>query len=115
MHGGGTPSHAPCHGDRHRQDETGHCSSVPGPISEAVSAYLLRGGPQCAWKPDHGEFSTTKVVSGKTFAEIFGLKGLTEVMPDLETKVHICTIQGLVAVYSTPPILPRRHPSISTT
>lgn len=43
-----------------------------------------------------GEFSTTKVVSGKTFAEIFGLKGLMDVTPDLETKVHICTIQGLV-------------------
>jgi len=43
-----------------------------------------------------GEFSTTKVVSGKTFADIFGLKGLEEVTPDLETKVHICTIQGLV-------------------
>ncbi|MBB3164657.1 type I restriction enzyme R subunit [Rhizobium laguerreae] len=43
-----------------------------------------------------GEFSTTKVVSGKTFAEIFGLKGLGDVSPDVETKVHICTIQGLV-------------------
>jgi len=43
-----------------------------------------------------GEFSTTKVVSGKTFADIFGLKGLDDVTPDLETKVHICTIQGLV-------------------
>ncbi|RWQ14151.1 type I restriction-modification system endonuclease [Mesorhizobium sp.] len=43
-----------------------------------------------------GEFSTTKVVSGKTFAEIFGLKGLEDVTPELETKVHICTIQGLV-------------------
>lgn len=43
-----------------------------------------------------GEFSTTKVVSGKAFAEIFGLKGLEDVTPDLETKVHICTIQGLV-------------------
>jgi superfamily II DNA or RNA helicase len=43
-----------------------------------------------------GEFSTTKVVSGKTFAEIFGLKALGDVTPDLETKVHICTIQGLV-------------------
>ncbi|MDR2188004.1 MAG: type I restriction-modification system endonuclease, partial [Azonexus sp.] len=43
-----------------------------------------------------GEFSTTKVVSGKTFADIFGLKGLGDVTPDVETKVHICTIQGLV-------------------
>ena len=43
-----------------------------------------------------GEFSTTKVVSGKAFAEIFGLKGLNDVTPEAETKVHICTIQGLV-------------------
>ncbi|AEH63583.1 type I restriction-modification system endonuclease [Zymomonas mobilis] len=58
-----------------------------------------------------GEFSTTKVVSGKTFAEIFGLKGLGDVTPDIETKVHICTIQGLVKrvlfaadAASTPPV-----------
>ncbi|CAL4867090.1 hypothetical protein MMA231_01340 [Asticcacaulis sp. MM231] len=43
-----------------------------------------------------GEFSTTKVVSGKTFADIYGLKGLEDTTPELETKVHICTIQGLV-------------------
>ena len=43
-----------------------------------------------------GEFSTTKIVSGKTFADIFGLKKLADVAPDTETKVHICTIQGLV-------------------
>jgi len=43
-----------------------------------------------------GEFSTTKVVSGKTFAEIFGLKGVANITPEVETKVHICTIQGLV-------------------
>ena len=42
------------------------------------------------------EFTTTKVVSGKTFAEIYGLKALSDVVPDTETKVHICTIQGLV-------------------
>ena len=35
-------------------------------------------------------------MSGKTFAEIFGLKGLEDVTPETETKVHICTIQGLV-------------------
>ena len=43
-----------------------------------------------------GEFSTTQIVSAKTFADIFGLKGLEDVTPDPETKVHICTIQGLV-------------------
>lgn len=43
-----------------------------------------------------GEFSTTRIVSAKTFTDIFGLKGLDTVKPDLETKVHICTIQGLV-------------------
>jgi type I restriction enzyme R subunit len=42
------------------------------------------------------EFTTTKVVSGKAFAEIFGLKGLSDAQPDPETRVHICTIQGLV-------------------
>jgi len=43
-----------------------------------------------------GEFSTTRIVSAKTFADIFGLKGLDAVTPESETKVHICTIQGLV-------------------
>jgi type I restriction enzyme R subunit len=42
------------------------------------------------------EFTTTKIVSAKTFADIFGLKGLEDVLPDIETRVHICTIQGLV-------------------
>jgi len=43
-----------------------------------------------------GEFTTTKIVSGKAFADIFGLKELGDVTPESETKVHICTIQGLV-------------------
>ena len=58
-----------------------------------------------------GEFATTRIVSAKTFADIFGLKGLDTVKPDPETKVHICTIQGLVkrVLYAedgseTPPI-----------
>ncbi len=42
------------------------------------------------------EFRSTKVVSVKTFADIFGLKGLGAVAPESETKVHICTIQELV-------------------
>lgn len=42
------------------------------------------------------EFRTTKVVGLHTFAEIFGIKGLSEVTPEDDTKVHICTIQGLV-------------------
>ncbi len=44
-----------------------------------------------------GEFKTTKVVSVRTFADTFGIKELGDVVPDAETKVHICTIQGLVA------------------
>jgi type I restriction enzyme, R subunit len=43
-----------------------------------------------------GEFTSTKIVSGKAFADIFGLKKLQDVTPETETKVHICTIQGLV-------------------
>ncbi len=42
------------------------------------------------------EFTTTKVVGVRAFAEIFGLKGLEDVNPDIDTRVHICTIQGLV-------------------
>ena len=42
------------------------------------------------------EFTTTKVISGKAFADIFGLKGLSDVSPDDDTRIHICTIQGLV-------------------
>jgi type I restriction enzyme R subunit len=42
------------------------------------------------------EFTTTKIVSGKSFADIFGLKTLSDITPDIETRVHICTIQGLV-------------------
>ena len=49
------------------------------------------------------EFSTTKIVSGKAFADIFGLMKLADVTPDSSTKVHICTIQGLVkrVLYTT--------------
>jgi type I restriction enzyme R subunit len=43
-----------------------------------------------------GEFSSTKIVGTKTFADIFDLKGLDATGPEPETKVHICTIQGLV-------------------
>jgi len=43
-----------------------------------------------------GEFATTRIVSAKTFGDIFGLKGLDTIKPESETRVHICTIQGLV-------------------
>ena len=42
------------------------------------------------------EFKTTKVVGVRTFADIFGIKGLKDVTPEQETKVHIVTIQALV-------------------
>ena len=57
---------------------------------------VFRRGPQRARNTGRREFSTTRIVSAKTFADIFGLKGLDDVTPDPETKVHICTIQGLV-------------------
>lgn len=43
-----------------------------------------------------GQFRTTKVVGPRAFADIFDLKALSDISPELETKVHICTIQGLV-------------------
>jgi type I restriction enzyme, R subunit len=42
------------------------------------------------------EFSTTRMAGSKAFADIFGLQGLETSLPDPETRVHICTIQGLV-------------------
>lgn len=41
------------------------------------------------------EFSSTRIVSASTFADIFGLKGIDEPV-ESDTKVHICTIQSLV-------------------
>ncbi|MCZ8314395.1 type I restriction-modification system endonuclease [Phreatobacter sp.] len=51
------------------------------------------------------EFTTTKVVGVRAFADIFGLKGLEDINPDLDTRVHICTIQGLVkrVLYASDP------------
>jgi len=51
------------------------------------------------------QFRTTKIVSTKTFADIFGLQSLKDIEPDSETKVHICTIQGLVkrVLYASEP------------
>ena len=42
------------------------------------------------------EFMSTAIEGPKTFGQLFGLKGLEDVVPDAETRVHICTIQGLV-------------------
>ncbi|MEM8557884.1 MAG: type I restriction-modification system endonuclease [Bacteroidota bacterium] len=41
-------------------------------------------------------FETTRMVGAKTFAEIFGLKGLDDRDIDRDAKVHICTVQSLV-------------------
>ena len=41
-------------------------------------------------------FDTTKMVGARTFAEIFGLKGLSDKEIDRDVKVHVCTVQGLV-------------------
>ena len=51
------------------------------------------------------EFTTTKIVGVRAFADIFGLKGLEDVSPDIDTRVHICTIQGLVkrVLYASEP------------
>ena len=41
-------------------------------------------------------FETTRMVGAKTFAEIFGLKGLEDRDIDRDAKVHVCTVQSLV-------------------
>jgi type I restriction enzyme R subunit len=62
-----------------------------------------------------GEFKTTRIVSVRTFADIFGIKELADIAPESETKVHLCTIQGLVkrVLYAAEPAM--YHRSISTT
>lgn len=42
------------------------------------------------------EFETTKVKAGKSFSDIFTLQGLKDIAVEQETRLHICTIQGLV-------------------
>lgn len=42
------------------------------------------------------EFMSTAIEGPKTFGQLFGIKGLEDSKPDPETRVHICTIQGLV-------------------
>jgi len=42
------------------------------------------------------EFMSTAIEGPKTFGQLFGIKGLEDIKPDPETRVHICTIQGLV-------------------
>lgn len=42
-------------------------------------------------------FKDTRMENLNTFASVFGIKELDESAPDTETKVHIATIQGMVA------------------
>ena len=41
-------------------------------------------------------FETTRMVGAKTFAEIFGLRGLEDQNIDRDAKIHVCTVQSLV-------------------
>lgn len=51
------------------------------------------------------EFMSTAIEGPKTFGQLFGLMGLEDIKPDPETRVHICTIQGLVkrVLYNSEP------------
>ncbi|WP_254252257.1 type I restriction-modification system endonuclease [Loktanella salsilacus] len=51
------------------------------------------------------EFMSTAIEGPKTFGQLFGLMGLEDIKPDPETRVHICTIQGLVkrVLYNSDP------------
>lgn len=41
-------------------------------------------------------FNTTRIEGLQTFAQIFDIKGLDDIKPDPETKLHIATVQGMV-------------------
>mmetsp|Transcript_993 Transcript_993/g.1902 ORF Transcript_993/g.1902 Transcript_993/m.1902 type:complete len:1118 (-) Transcript_993:1989-5342(-) len=51
------------------------------------------------------EFMSTAIEGPKTFGQLFGLMGLEDIRPVPETRVHICTIQGLVkrVLYNSDP------------
>lgn len=51
------------------------------------------------------EFMSTAIEGPKTFGQLFGIMGLGDITPDPETRVHICTIQGLVkrVLYNSDP------------
>lgn len=51
------------------------------------------------------EFMSTAIEGPKTFGQLFGIMGLEDITPDPETRVHICTIQGLVkrVLYNSEP------------
>lgn len=51
------------------------------------------------------EFMSTAIEGPKTFGQLFGIMGLEDITPDPETRVHICTIQGLVkrVLYNSDP------------
>lgn len=42
------------------------------------------------------EFMSTSIEGSKAFGSLFNIKGLQDIKPDPETRIHICTIQGLV-------------------
>lgn len=41
-------------------------------------------------------FHDTRMESLQTFADIFGVQGLQEIVPETETSVHLATVQGMV-------------------
>nr|WP_321454193.1 type I restriction-modification system endonuclease [uncultured Carboxylicivirga sp.] len=41
-------------------------------------------------------FTDTKVIDLNTFAEIYEVKGLKDIQPDKDTRVHFATVQGMV-------------------
>jgi type I restriction enzyme R subunit len=43
-----------------------------------------------------GAFRTTRVLDARTFADVFGLKGLGDRDIDRDAKVHVCTVQSMV-------------------
>lgn len=61
------------------------------------------------------EFTTTKVVGGKAFAEIFGLKGLSDVTPDPRPASTSAPSRASCGAPCSPMIPPMRRRSINTT
>ena len=56
------------------------------------------------------QFTNTKIVSGKGFAEVFlGWKGPEDIDPDPETRIRICAVQGAWCAASSMPTHPPKR------
>ena len=79
---------------RHPHQRRGVWIRIGSDFHRSALARLISEASRRAREQAANEYKTTRIVSARTFADIFGLKELGDVIPETATKVYICTIQG---------------------